>query len=138
MCASENSVLLAGCNGRPLSAARLRRGHNANFSPDSRLKNATAPFSNSEPTMPFVVKPSPSRYEGNGAFEVIDAEGDERDVRAHGVRDSERRSQSSLRPCAAFKAFTAMAARSAVTRMPSAPMKTDSARESSSLGARSP
>jgi hypothetical protein len=60
VCERELSTA-AFVQGTPLSAARLLRGHSASFRPSSRLKNATAPFSNSVPTMPLVRIAEPSR-----------------------------------------------------------------------------
>jgi hypothetical protein len=61
LCARQNSVALGLPSGRPESCARLLRGQSARRKPACRSKKATAPYSNSLPTMPSVLKPRPSR-----------------------------------------------------------------------------
>src|SRR5262245_58610329 len=55
-----SSVALGGSRGRSASRAVLCSGKRANRTPPRNSKNATAPYSNSWPTMPGLGSPSPS------------------------------------------------------------------------------
>ena len=57
----DGESLPPGWVGKPHACARLARGQSARRRPDWRSKNATAPCSNSSPTMPGVDQPRPSR-----------------------------------------------------------------------------
>src|SRR5215467_15731483 len=58
----------------------------ASFNPFMRSKNATAPCSNSVPTMPRVGNPRPSRCQRS--FQIVDADRNQRDSRLHEVPQS--------------------------------------------------
>jgi len=58
---SVSSVGLCAVTGSPVSLAMLALGHSASRDPPLRSKKATAPYSNSDPTMPSDLRPRPSR-----------------------------------------------------------------------------
>src|SRR6266545_547963 len=59
-----NSVALRLSTGKPESLDRLLRGQMASLRLASKSKKATAPYSNSVPTIPSVLSPRPSRSAG--------------------------------------------------------------------------
>ena len=80
------------------SAARLRRGQSASFSPAWRLKNATAPFSISRPDDSLRGQAQTVPIEGDRPLEIVDAQGDEGDAWLHGSWSVTAHRRSPVRP----------------------------------------
>lgn len=82
LCPSTNSVALRGPSGTLASWAMSLHAHRARFKPFCKLKNATAPCSNSRPMMPSSITRA-HRDRRAASFEIVDTKRNDGDACFH-------------------------------------------------------